>query len=71
VLLQDGRVADALTLLKPRATEAARHPGLGFVYGLALAGSGRKTEARALLEKLPPESLTQAEVDLIRKSLAN
>jgi hypothetical protein len=49
----------------------ATAPGLGFAYGLALAGTGKKAEARALLEALPPATLSLAEVELIRKALAD
>jgi hypothetical protein len=70
-LLQGNRADDALALLKPHANEATRSPALGFVYGLALAGTGRQEEARPLLEGLPPSTLTLREVELIKSSLRN
>jgi len=69
VLTQDGRAPEALTLLKARADEAKRDPALGFAYGMALARADRQSEAQALLEKLPPETLTLAEVALIQQYL--
>ena len=48
---------------------AAQSPALAFAYGLALADAGNLTEARRLLGALPPESLTTAEVALIREKL--
>ncbi len=61
----------ALALLAPRAAEAARFPALGFAYGFGLAKAGRKAEARPLLTGLPPESLTLAEVELIKATLGD
>ena len=40
-----------------------------FAYALALARTGQKNEARTLLERLPPASLTIAEADLIKRAL--
>jgi tetratricopeptide (TPR) repeat protein len=71
ILTQQGQAAEALTLLEPRKQEIAQSPALAFAYGLALAGTGRKTEARPLLAGLPPETLTLTEVDLIKSVLAN
>lgn len=70
VSVQQGRFAEALAKLKPKASLASGSPGLGFVYGLALAGADRKNEARVLLEALPRDSLTRAETELIRQTLA-
>ena len=70
-LTQQNQPADALALLAPRAAEARQSPALGFAYGLALAGAGRKAEAKALLTNLPPGTLTLAEVELIKTALGN
>jgi len=70
-LLQQGHPADALQLLKPKASLAARSPGLAFAYGLALARNGRKLEARNVLDHLPPASLTITETELIKAVLAD
>jgi len=70
-LLMQNKAAESLALLKPMAGEAPKSPVLAFAYGLALANNGRKTEARALLSGLPPDSLTTQEVELIRTTLAD
>jgi tetratricopeptide (TPR) repeat protein len=70
-LTQQSRNSEALALLAPKAAEAGRSPALAFAYGLALASSGRKAEARPLLNGLPPETLTLAEVALIKTMLGN
>jgi predicted Zn-dependent protease len=71
VSVQQGRFAEALVQLRPKAGLAASSPGLGFVYGLALAGAGQKNEARVVLNAVPPESLTVAETDLIKQKTGN
>jgi len=70
-LTQQGRFADALALLKPRAALATTSPSIAFAYGLALAGTGQKAAAHAVLDPLPPASLTTAEVELIKQALAD
>ena len=70
-LIQQSRTEEALGLLAPRSKEARQSQALAFAYGLALAGSGRKAEARPLLTGLPPETLTLAEVALIKSALGN
>jgi tetratricopeptide (TPR) repeat protein len=68
-LTQQGRVADALSLLRPKASLAASAPGIAFAYGMALAANGQKSEARPILDRLPPATLTTAEVELIKQTL--
>lgn len=68
-LVQQGRLADALALLRPKSSLAASSPGIAFAYGLALAANGQKAEARPILARISPASLTTAELDLIRQSL--
>ncbi len=70
-LLQQGRAAEALRVLRPRAPEAPGSPAVGFVYGLTLAADGHPAEARRLLQGLAPESLTIREVELITAALGN
>lgn len=70
-LVQQQHYADALSLLASRASLAGKSPSIGFAYGLALAGAGRKAEARPLLQGLPPQTLTLAEVELIQRALAD
>lgn len=69
-LVQQDRAAEALKLLQRKAVSAP-DPGLDFAHGLALAKVGRKSEARTLLEGLPPASLTILELDLIKSVLAD
>jgi len=71
VLFMDGRPGDALSLLKPKATEKDKSSALAFAYGLALAGTGQKTEARALLGKPDPAMQTTREVELIKSALGD
>jgi predicted Zn-dependent protease len=71
VMFVNGRAADALALLKPKAAEVEKSPALAFAYGLALAGTGNKVEARALLEKIPQSALATREADLIKSALGN
>ena len=65
-LSQQNRPDEALAVLAPWEGQAERSPALAFAYGMALAGAGRREEARRLLDGLRPETLTEAEVALIR-----
>ncbi len=69
VMLQSGRGDEALNLLSAKAGVAAQSPGLAMVYGLALNRAGRSVEARQFLTGLPPETLTTAEVSLVRAAV--
>jgi predicted Zn-dependent protease len=71
VTLMDGRASEALALLKPKAAEVEKSPALAFAYGLALAGTGNKDEAQALLGKLDPRTQTPREIELIKTALGN
>ena len=71
VSVQQGRYAEALGQLQSKASLATSSPGVAFVYGLALAGAGKKEEARTLLATLPPASLSRPEADLIKRTLGN
>jgi Flp pilus assembly protein TadD len=68
-LTQQGRAVDALALVRPKAALVAESPSIAFAYGLALAATGRKDEARPILEKIPDATLTTAEVELIKQKL--
>ena len=70
-LVQQGRLTDALAILRPKASLAASSPGIAFAYGIALAANGQKTEARPILAQIPPATLTTAEVELIKQKLAD
>jgi tetratricopeptide (TPR) repeat protein len=71
VYQMQGRNDEALALLKPVASEAAESPALAFAYGLALAGTGQRTEARKLLEGLTPAMQTTREIELIKGALTS
>jgi len=71
VLLMRGRTDDALKAIKPLASEAGKSSAVAFVYGLALAGVGEKTEAKAVLETLNPATLTLREVELVKAALGD
>jgi len=69
LLLMRDRTGDALALLRPVSGVWRDSPATTFAYGLALAGSGRKPEARPILATLDPASLTTAEVELLKRFL--
>ncbi len=71
VILQQNRVAEAETLLKPAAARVAQSPALAFVQGLILARTGHREEARALLRRFPSGTLTRQEEALIGQYLAD
>lgn len=71
VVFMDGRAADALALLQPWATEVENSPALAYAYGLAMAGTGNKAEARTLLGRCNQAALTAREVELIKSSLGD
>lgn len=70
-LFMQGRNAESLSLLKPKAAEAGKSPAMAFAYGLALASDGQTKEAHALLDSLKPETLTPREVEVITTVLKN
>jgi predicted Zn-dependent protease len=69
VLLSQNHAAEALTLLEPVARDWKKSPPLALVYGLALAGTGRKEEAGPVLNSLDPATLTTQEVAMIKQAL--
>lgn len=71
VLVTQNEPQQALAVLAAFSAADRQSPGMAFAYGLALAGSAQRSEARAILTQLPPESLTWREVALIRSTLAN
>ncbi len=70
-LLQRNRAADAVALLAPLASPRPSSPAVAFAYALALAGTGKKEEARTLLATLPEDTRTQAEKTLITRLLGS
>jgi tetratricopeptide (TPR) repeat protein len=71
VWLRQNRAREALALIEPLARAPQNPAAVHFAYGLALAQTGRKTEARPLLNALPESSLTLREVELIQSALAD
>jgi tetratricopeptide (TPR) repeat protein len=71
VLLMRHRPEQALKVIKPLAAEAEKSPAVAFVYGLTLAGTGEKAEARKILQKIDPATLTLREVELIKTALGD
>ena len=71
VLVVQGQSAEALTLLKPVEKEIEKSTALTFAYGLALADAGRKNDAKAVLEKIDPTTLTLQAEELIKSVLGN
>ena len=71
VILMRGNAEQALKLIQPLADQAGKSSAVAFVYGLALAGTGEKEKARAVLHKLDPASLTLHEIALIKTALGD
>jgi Flp pilus assembly protein TadD len=71
VLLTRGRASEALKLIKPLAPEAKSSSAVAFAYGLALAATGEKTEAKAVLGALDPAAMTLRETQVIQASLGD
>ncbi|MFI5358088.1 MAG: hypothetical protein ACHQ4G_12210 [Opitutales bacterium] len=69
VLYIERHYAQGLKVLHPVAGEWTQSPALTFAYGLNLAGSGQKAEARQILNTLDPHTLTRREIDLILAAL--
>ncbi|AOS46159.1 invasion protein regulator [Lacunisphaera limnophila] len=69
VHFRQNRLAEARRLLETVASEVPQSPALAFSYGLVLAADGGSTKGRQLLDGLPPDTLTTAEVELIRATL--
>ena len=71
VLIAQNRAEEALSLLKPVAAEAEKSSALAFAYGLALAETGEKKEAKTLLEKVDPSTLTIRAQEVIKAALGD
>ena len=69
VLCTQNRAAEALALLKPVAANWKNSPVIALPYGLALAGTRQKSEARAVLATLSTDSLTKEEAALIKHAM--
>lgn len=69
VLLMKDDANGAMTLMRPLASQWQKQPAVAFAYGLALAATGRKDEARAPLTSLTGTDLTTREEEMIRNAL--
>ncbi len=65
-LCEQEQAAAALKMLQPVADGWRQSPAVAFAYGLALAGTGRKAEARAVLDSLDGSRRSVREEALIR-----
>ncbi len=70
-LFMQDHAAESLAMLQPLAAQAPENPALTFAYGLALAGTGQKAAAHILLDRLPLESLTIRETEVIKAALVD
>jgi hypothetical protein len=69
VLAWSGQDARALALMEPVSRDWKNSPAIAFAYGAALAGVGRKSEAREIFDSLDPRDLDPAVSDWIRAKL--
>lgn len=71
VLVAQSKPDEAMTLLKPVKADVEKSAALTFAYGLALAATGHKPEAKLVLAKLSPGELTTQAQDAIKTALAD
>jgi len=71
VLLMRGHADESLKLIKPLAARVGASSAVAFVYGLALAETGDKTQAREVLKTIDPGALTVRETEVIRAALGS
>lgn len=69
VLTWSGQASKAMGVLEPVARQWKTSPAVAFAYGAALAGVGRKPEAREVFDSLDPRGLDPQEADWIRAAL--
>jgi predicted Zn-dependent protease len=69
VLVRTGQASQAMTLMEPVSHDWKKSPAVAFAYGSALAGVGRKSEAKEVLDSLNPKDLDPQEADWIRAAL--
>ena len=69
VLCTQNRATEALEILKPVADHWKNSPVITLPYGLALAGTQQKAEARTVLATLSPDTLTKEETSLIKQAM--
>jgi predicted Zn-dependent protease len=69
VLVWSGQASRAMKLMVPVSRDWKKSPAVAFAYGAALAGLGRKAEAREVFGSLDPRSLDPKETDWIQAAL--
>lgn len=69
VLVWSGQASRAMKLLAPVSRDWKGSPAVAFAYGAALAGVGRKAEAKEVFDSLDPRSLDPKETDWIQTAL--
>ena len=69
VLAWTGDAARALSVIEPVSGGWRKSPAVAFAYGAALAGAGRKAEARDVLGSLAPRGLSSREREWIASVL--
>jgi hypothetical protein len=69
VLVWSGQASRAMKLMTPVSREWKKSPAVAFAYGAALAGLGRKSEAKEVFDSLDPRSLDPKETDWIQTAL--
>ena len=69
VLAWSGQPSQAMALIEPVSQDWKKSPAVAFAYGAALAGLGRKSEAKEVFDSLNPGELDSQEADWIRAAL--
>jgi hypothetical protein len=69
VLVCSGQATRALALMEPVSREARNSRAVAFAYASALAGMGRKSEARELFDSLDPRLMSSQEINWILTAL--
>ena len=69
VLVWSGQASQAMTIMEPVSRDWKKSPAIAFAYGAALAGVGRKPEAKDVFDSLNARGLTPQEADWIRTAL--
>ncbi len=69
VLAWTGKASQAMALIEPVSRDWKNSHAVAFAYGAALAGLGRKSEAKEVFDSLNPRDLDSQEADWIRAAL--
>jgi hypothetical protein len=69
VLVWSGRASRALEIMEPVSRGSARPHAVAFAYGAALAGVGRKSEAKEVFDSINPADVDPPEAAWIRAAL--